>query len=86
MTARWRARLVARHLERWRLGWLERPVTLLLDTRGRSGGAHARSLVWMSMRRTAIGRRILFVTSFVVATTTLSFVMLAAIAAHMAGL
>jgi hypothetical protein len=85
MTARWRARLVARRLERWRLGWLEGALTPLLDARGRSGGAHVRSLVWRSMRRTTIGRRVLFVMSFVVATTTLSFVLLFAIAAHLAG-
>jgi hypothetical protein len=85
MAARWRARLVVRHLDRWRLGWLERPLTPLLDTRGRSAGAHVRSLAFRSVRRTAIGRRILFVASFVVATTMLSFVLLVAIAAHMAG-
>jgi hypothetical protein len=85
MATRWRARLVARHLERWRLGWLESLVVPLLDTGGRSGSAHIRSLAIRSARRTAIGRRILFVFSFVVFASAASFVLLLAIVAHLAG-
>jgi hypothetical protein len=57
--ARARADLIAAHLERWGLGSLARLLTPLLDTRGRSGGAHVRSLALTSARRTAIGRRIM---------------------------
>jgi hypothetical protein len=85
MAARWRARLIGRHLDRWRLGWLERVLLPVFDTRGRSGGARIRSLAWTSMRRTAIGRRIIFVASFVVVASAASFVLLLAIAAHLAG-
>jgi hypothetical protein len=81
MAARWRARLVARHLERWR----ESLVVPLLHTGGRTGSAHIRSLAFRSARRTAIGRRIMFVCSFVVCATAASFVLLLAIAAHLAG-
>src|SRR3954451_18296878 len=66
MAARWRARLVARHLERWRIGWLGRGGAALRAPRGRSGRRHVGSLAVRSMRRTSIGRRILFVVSFVV--------------------
>lgn len=85
MAARWRARLISRHLERWRLGWLESLVVPLLDTGGRRGSAHVRSLAYRSVRRTAIGRRILFVFSFVVCASAASFVLLLAIVAHLAG-
>ena len=85
MAARWRARLVARHLEHWRLGWLGRVLLPVLDAHGRSGGARIRSLAWTSMRRTAIGRRIIFVASFVVVASAASFILLLAIAAHLAG-
>jgi hypothetical protein len=85
MAARWRARLIARHLDRWRLGWLEALLVPLLDTGGRSGHAHVRSLAYRGMRRTAIGRRILFVFSFVALASAASFVLLLAIVAHLAG-
>jgi hypothetical protein len=85
MTARWRARLLERHLERWRLGWLAPFVAPLVDTGGRSGSAHARSLAYRGIRRTAIGRRIMFVFSFVVFASAASFVLLLAIVAHLAG-
>jgi hypothetical protein len=54
-----RAQLIGAHLERWGLGAVERLLSPLLDTRGRSRGAHVRSLAFTSLRRTALGRRIL---------------------------
>jgi hypothetical protein len=54
-----RAQLVAAYLEQWGLGVLARILAPFLDTRGRSAGSHARSLALTSMRRTAIGRRML---------------------------
>ena len=54
-----RARLIGAHLEHLGLGTLARLLTPFLDTRGRSGGAHVRSLALTPLRRTAIGRRIL---------------------------
>jgi len=59
MVASSRASLIAAHLERWGFRSLERVLAPLLDTRGRSAGGHARRLAWTSMRRTAIGRRVL---------------------------
>ena len=59
MVASSRAQLIGAHLERGRLGRLERVLGPLLDTRGRGAGAHVRSLAFASMRRTALGRRIL---------------------------
>jgi hypothetical protein len=59
MIASARARLISAHLQRLGLRWLEPLVALLLDTGGRSPAGHLRSLALTSMRRTAIGRRIL---------------------------
>ena len=38
---------------------MERRLTPLLDTRGRSGGAHLRVLAFATMRRTPLGRKVL---------------------------
>ncbi len=59
MITRSRAELVGAHLERWGLGAVERRLTPLLDTRGRSGGAHLRVLAFATMRRTPLGRKVL---------------------------
>ena len=59
MVTRSRAELVGAHLERWGLGAVERRLTPLLDTRGRSGSAHLRALAFATMRRTPHGRKIL---------------------------
>jgi hypothetical protein len=54
-----RAQLVAAYLELWGFGLLARILLPVLDTRGRSAGSHARSLALTSVRRTAIGRKML---------------------------
>ena len=59
MVAKHRAELVGAHLERWGLGAMERRLTPLLDTRGRSGRAHLGRLAFATMRRTPLGRKIL---------------------------
>src|SRR5262245_22961420 len=59
MIAASRARLIVAHLERWGFGALARVLAPLLDTGGRSGGAHVRSLAWGTARRTPLGRRVL---------------------------
>jgi len=61
MATRWRSRLVAAHLERWNMTWVEHAAAPLVRIGGRSAGRHARRLVWMSMRRTRVGRRVLAV-------------------------
>jgi hypothetical protein len=62
LAAAWRARLVAAHLDRWGLGAAGRALAPLADTRGRTPAGHVRRLAWVSLRRTAIGRRVLAVT------------------------
>ena len=56
---RLRAQLIGAHLERWGLRTVDRALTPLLDTGGRSPGSHVRSLAFTTVRRTAIGRKIL---------------------------
>lgn len=54
-----RAQLIGAHLENTPLGAFTPRVAPLLDTRGRSAGGHARSLAFTTIRRTAIGRKLL---------------------------
>ena len=61
MVSAWRSRLIAAHLERWRLGFLEHLLTPVFDTRGRAIGRYAGWLTWRLIRRTAVGRLILLV-------------------------
>ena len=78
MATRSRAELAGAHLERWGLGAVERRLMPLLDTRGRSGGAHLRMLAFATMRRTSLGRKILLAGAGVAAG---SLVLLAAVIA-----
>jgi hypothetical protein len=71
LAARWRGRLIAAHLERWRLGRFQSLLVPLLDTRGRSGSAHLRRLAWVPLRRTVLGRLVL-VTALAAAATALT--------------
>jgi hypothetical protein len=71
LAARWRGRLVAAHLERWRLGRFQSALVPLFDTGGRSRRAHARRLAWIPLRRTFIGRLVL-VTAVAAAATAVA--------------
>jgi hypothetical protein len=67
MIATSRARLIAAHLDHWGFGRVARVLAPVLDTGGKGAGAHLRSLAWTPLRRTAIGRRILFAAAGVAA-------------------
>jgi hypothetical protein len=71
LAARWRGRLIAAHLERWRLGRFQSVLVPLFDTGGRSGKAHLRRLAWVPLRRTVLGRLVL-VTALAAAATALT--------------
>ena len=77
-----RADLIAAHLERRGLGSLARLLMPVLDTRGRSGVAHARSLALASARRTAIGRRIILGATGVAIATIACLVVMAVVVTH----
>lgn len=83
MATRSRAELVGAHLERWGAGALERRLTPLLDTRGRSGGAHLRMLAFAAMRRTPLGRKILLTGAAVAAAALVVLAAVIALAAHL---
>lgn len=83
MVARSRAELVGAHLERWGLGALERRLTPLLDTRGRGGGTHLRTLAFATMRRTPLGRKILLAGMGVAAGSLVLLAAVIALATHL---
>lgn len=83
MTATWRARLIAAHLERSRLGRFQPAVMPVLDTGGRSAAAHARRLAWSSARRTAIGRRIIMAALAASVVAAAALTALVALALHL---
>ena len=86
MATRWRARLVAAHLERWRLRRLGTALAPLLDTRGRRATRHAGRLAYVSMRRSRIGRRLLLATGAMAAASLLCLVAAVLMVAQLAGL
>jgi hypothetical protein len=83
MVTRSRAELVGAHLERWSLSAVERRLTPLLDTRGRSGGAHLRTLAFATMRRTPLGRKILLAGAGVAAGSLVLLAAVIALATHL---
>ena len=83
MIAAARAQLVGAHLERWGLPTVDRAVTPLLDTGGRSGGAHVRVLAFTAVRRTELGRRLLLGAAAVTAGSIAIIAVAAALAAHL---
>jgi hypothetical protein len=83
MIADSRARLICAHLEQWGLGRFERPLLRLLDSGGRSGGAHVRALALKGMRRTAIGRRILISAAAIATAMTLGVAAVAVFAVQL---
>jgi hypothetical protein len=86
MIARFRAELIAAHLERWGLGAVARVLAPLLDTRGRGAGAHLRTLALTSMRRNALGRRILIGAASIAAVSLACVALIAALATHLVAL
>jgi hypothetical protein len=82
MAARWRVRLVRAQLERVHLGKAESVVAPLLYTRHRTGAGHLRWLACRGMRRTAVGRGILMVTTTLLVTGFACMALVAAVAAH----
>jgi hypothetical protein len=83
MIATARAQLIGAHLERWGLFTVDRTLTPLLDTGGRSPGSHVRSLAFTSVRRTAIGRRILLGAAGLTAGTVAIVAVVVALATHL---
>ena len=82
MVTRSRAELVGAHLERWGLGAVERHLTPLFDTRGRSGGARLRTLAFATMRRTPLGRKILLAGAGIAAGSLVLLAAMIALATH----
>jgi hypothetical protein len=83
MIATARAQLVGAHLERWGLATVDRAFTPLLDTGGRSAGAHVRVLAFTAVRRTELGRRLLLGAAAVTAGSIAIIAVVAAIATHL---
>jgi hypothetical protein len=77
-----RAQLIGAHVERWGLPAVDRRLTPLLDTGGRSAGAHARSLAFGSLRRTALGRRLLIAATGLAAAAVVAGAAVVALAIH----
>ena len=86
MIATARAQLVGAHLERWGLATVDRVLTPLLDTAGRSPGSHVRWLAFTSVRRTAVGRRILLGAAGLTVAAVAILAIIAALAAHLIAL
>jgi hypothetical protein len=86
MIATSRARLVGAHLERWGRGTIAHRLIPLVGIRGLIAGAHVRSLVWTTMRRTPIGRRILLGAAGVAAASVACLALGAALLTHLLGL
>ena len=86
MIATARAQLIGAHLERWGLVTVDRAVTPLLDTGGRSTGSHARSLAFSTVRRTAIGRKIILGLAGITAGAVVVVAVVAALAIHLIAL
>ena len=83
MLTRSRAELVGAHLERWGMGAAERRLMPLLDTRGRSGGAHLRTLAFVALRRTPLGRRVLLAGAGIAAGSLVLLAAAVEVAAHL---
>ena len=62
---------------------LLQPPTPLLDTGGRSAGAHIGSVAFATARRTTLGRRILLGTAAITAGTVAIIAIGAAVATHL---
>jgi hypothetical protein len=86
MIAAARAQLIGAHLERLGLATVDRAVTPLLDTGGRSAGSRARSLAFSTARRTAIGRKILLGVAGITAGAVAIVAVAAALATHLIAL
>jgi hypothetical protein len=86
MVAASRARLIVAHLERWGLATLAGLLAPLLDTGGRSAGAHARSLALSTARRTPLGRHFLLAAGAAAAAGLASLALIAALVTHLLGL
>jgi hypothetical protein len=79
-------RLVRAHPDRVHLGKAGAVAAPLLNTRHRTGAAHLRWLAWRGMRRTALGRGILMVTTTVTVPGVACLALVGAVAAHIVGL
>ena len=86
MIATARAQLIGAHLERVGLATVDRAVTPLLNTAGRSPGSHLRSLAFATVRRTAIGRKIILGLAGITAGAVAIVAVVAALATHLIAL
>jgi hypothetical protein len=77
-----RAQLIGAHVERWGLPTVDRRLTPLLDTGGRNAAAHARSLAFSSLRRTALGRRLLLAATGLAVATVAAGAAVVALVVH----
>lgn len=78
-----RAQLIGAHIERWGFATVDRALTPLLDTGGRSTGAHLRWLAFTAVRRTALGRRILVGAAALTAAAVTMVALIVALATHL---
>lgn len=85
LAARWRGRLIAAHLQRWRLGRFEAMLAPLLDTRGRSVPRHAGRIAWRSVKRTPVGRALVIATTAFAVAGVMSMALLTLLLVQLAG-
>jgi hypothetical protein len=80
LAARWRGRLAGAYLDRVGLGSLERFVAPLFDTGGRRRSTHVGSLALAGLRRTSIGRKLIFAATMATLVAVAGVAMVAALA------
>ena len=86
MIATARAQLIGAHLERFGFVTVDRAVTPLLDTGGRSTGSHVRALAFATVRRTAVGRKIILGLAGITAGAVAILGVVAVLATHLIAL
>jgi len=86
MIATARAQLIGAHLDRWGLATIDRTLTPLLDTGGRTTGSHVRSLAFTTVRRNAIGRKVLLGLAGITAGVVAAVATTAALTTHLIAL
>jgi hypothetical protein len=80
LAARWRGRLAGAYLDRVGLGSLARFVAPVVDTGGRRRSSHVGALALAGLRRSAIGRKLIFAASVATLLAVVSVAFVAALA------
>jgi hypothetical protein len=83
MVARWRARLICAHLERWGLGFVAVALAPLLHAFERPRAAHVRRLAVLVLWRTPLGRRALVAVAALVTAAVASVALLAVLGSQL---